>query len=207
MNQTVSRLGSLPHITTLNGLFKLGTCEVDDKLTNDKVKVELYFDPTGFPKTHVFAILTEANQHYVLGRIIYVAVSKIGGHSKYKVDQIDISEKQKKFYLENKESFKPILFVDDLWSPGRQVFKNIGKNLIDYAKKESIKGECQGRLMLDAVNCSHGFYYKQNLRTMVKVAKGSATLWSAREVDKLIEKTSPDTNYLGQVLMYLPQQE
>lgn len=194
-----SQLHTLSTVTETDGFQCVGSAVIEDKATKEKVNIQL-FEYLEITPRKIYAILSEANRHYVLGTITYIAVMTIDAHSKYTIKDVDIPQEDKQYYVKNKDRFKQSIFVDDLWCPGREFYKYIGKALLEYAKHESVCGKCEGRLMLEAANSSHGFYRKQNMKAMVGVGK-----WTAREVDNKIEQSSPSTKYLGQVLMYLPQ--
>lgn len=188
-------------VVSVEDLKRVSTAEIEHKNTKEKVKIGLFLDSSE-RLTTIYALLAEANRHYVIGRIKYNVVDDIRAHSKFGIHQVDVPEKDQQFYLKNKGKFKKVLFVDDLWSPGKTIYKYIGKVLFDHAKQVSVSGECNGRIMVEAAHSSHGFYRKQQMHAMVAVnhLKPSG-------VDSIIDEKSPNTEFLGQVLMYLPANE
>lgn len=189
----------LPQLWDSN-VVKIGEIEIEERESKKKVPVNLYQDKHPH-SPRVFAILFNANRPFILGEINYQTITLLKHHSVHTIDTVNIPEEDRSYYV-NKEIFNKCLFVKNFWCPGRLLFKYIGKRLFDLAKRVSASRECMGRIMLEAVNTSHGFYQKQKMRAMVGVKQMSSS-----QVDERIKQLSPHTQTIGQLLMYLPKKD
>ncbi len=96
------------------------------------------------------------------------------------------------------------IFVDTINATHKSQYKGIGTVLMQAAMEYGLRKNCEGRIQLDAVGSSHGFYYKLGLRSTFEYHNEAI----ADELMKATkENRAPNTLHLRSFWMHLPSTE
>lgn len=97
------------------------------------------------------------------------------------------------------------VFIRNMQSHKNQEYRGVGNALMQVAIEFGLQKNCDGRVIIDASWNSHGFWYKQGMRS-VKNKTIDETIAKELEAAK-IEDRAPNTEDLGSVYMYLPSEK